>query len=459
MRSDRRTFLASVGLAGLAGVAGCVSGPGDDGSSPSQTPSNRTSVTTVDEDEYDLSVSHDVEDWDAYDPDWQHPVEPPALDVETETVVEGLKIPWDLSFAPNGDLFISERPGRLLRYDAGTVESVASPEDIVDATAIDVDDEGGWWAAGGEGGLMGTAVHPNYPDVPVVYAFYTYTEEGSDDKQNKLVYYDLGTDDREATTLIDGIPGETYHNGSRITFGPANYLWVTTGDAGLPGDAQDPSSLVGKVLRLNPDGSAPADNPDLGGDPRVYTLGHRNPQGITFMPDATAVENEHGPSARDEVNVLTPGENYGWDDEDGRARGSETYPGTDYARPVVNTGPAETWAPPGSVFYTGDAVPSWRNRLVVGGLTSQRLNVVTVYPTDGEPASAENGGQRFDADWTDDEYSAVHHTALENELGRIRHVEQGPDGALYAVTSNRDGRAEGFPVEGDDRLVRIRPAE
>ncbi|GAA0283677.1 PQQ-dependent sugar dehydrogenase [Halobacterium noricense] len=454
MRYNRRSFLASLGLAGVAGLAGCTS---PDEPSDTTTSTEAPPVTTVDDPAYDLGVTHDVQEWAKYDPDWSHPTAAPNLDVTTETVVEGLKIPWDLSFAPNGDLFITERPGRLLRYESGTVESVASPNDIVDARAIDVDDEGGWWAAGGEGGLMGNAIHPNYPEVPLVYAFYTYVESG--ETLNKLVYYDVSSDESDATTVIEGIPGESYHNGSRITFGPENYLWVTMGDAGQPALAQDPSSLVGKVLRLNPDGSAPEDNPDLGGDPRVFTYGHRNPQGLTFMPDATPVENEHGPAAHDEVNVLSAGENYGWDVEGERARTAETYRGTDYARPLVNTG-NETWAPPGSVFYTGDAVPSWQNRLVIGGLISQRINLVTIYPTDGEPASAENGGTRFDADWMDPEYSAAHHTALEDELGRIRHVEQGPDGTLYAVTSNRDGRAQGeqFPREVDDRLVRITPA-
>ncbi|MDH5020461.1 PQQ-dependent sugar dehydrogenase [Halobacterium rubrum] len=458
MRSDRRSFLASVGLAGLAGVAGCLSQGDSDEATPSETEPPQTPVEPVDDEQYDLSVTHDVENWAAYDPDWSHPVDAPNRDVEVETVVDGLAVPWDLAFAPNGDLFISERPGQILRYESGTVEAVASPDDIVEKSAIDDDEDGDWWSTGGEGGLMGIAVHPDYPDVPLVYAFYTYTDPSdSDNRLNKLVYYDVSTGEPSPTTLVDEIPGRKWHNGSRIAFGPANHLWVTTGDAGKPGLAQDPSSLAGKILRLNPDGTAPDDNPDLGGDPRVYTYGHRNPQGITFTPDATPVENEHGPSRHDEVNVLTAGGNYGWDVEGERARTADTYAGTDFVRPVVNT-TDETWAPSGSVFYTGDAVPSWQNRLIVSGLISQRINVVTLYPADGEVPSTANGGQRFDADWLHDEYSAVHHTVLEDELGRIRHVEQGPDGALYALTSNRDGRSDEFPVDGDDRLVRITPA-
>jgi len=471
MRRNRRTFLASLGLAGVAGLAGCTS---PDEPSDTTTSTEAPTVTTVDDPSYDLGVTHDIESWAGYDPDWSPPTAAPNLDVTTETVVEGLEIPWDLAFAPNGDLFISERVGRISRYRSDNLETVASPDVIDHADSIAPGEDGNWWAAGSEGGLMGLAVHPNYPDVPLVYAIYTYAGgaavSGGDQFVNRLSYFDVSADDPadNETVVIDDIPGnEIIHNGARLAFGPENYLWVTTGDAAsvnpelgttqpLP---QMPASLAGKVLRVKPDGGAPADNPDLGGDPRVFTYGHRNPQGITFLPDGTPVENEHGPSAHDEVNVLEAGGNYGWGPEGERARTAETYRGTDFARPVVNT-TDETWAPPGSVFYTGDAVPSWQNRLVIGGLRSQRINLVTVYPTDGEEPSAANGGTRYDADWMDADYSAVHHVALEDELGRIRHVEQGPDGTLYAVTSNRDGRAQGdqFPREGDDRLVRITPA-
>lgn len=469
MRSDRRSFLASLGLAGLAGVAGCLS----QGDSSETTP--QTSVEPVDDDQYDLAVTHDIENWSVYDPEWAHPVAPPESDVTTETVIEGLEIPWDLAFAPNGDLFITERVGRISRYSADDLETVATPDVIDHADSISPGEDGDWWAAGSEGGLMGLAVHPEYPEVPLVYAVYTTEDEpavsGGDSYVNRVSYFDVSADDpgETETVVVDDIPGnEIIHNGSRIAFGPENYLWVTTGDAAsinpdlgtdqpLP---QMPSSLAGKVLRVRPDGGAPADNPDIdGGDPRVYSYGHRNPQGISFLPDGTPVVTEHGPANRDEVNVVRPGENYGWGPEGDRGRDAETYPGTDYTRPVVNTGRADGWAPSGCVFYTGDSVPSWSNRLLVGGLRTQNVNLVTVYPTDGEPASAGSGGQRFDADWMDEEYSAVHHTALTDELGRIRHLEQGPDGALYAITSNRDGRAsDAFPREGDDRLVRITPA-
>ncbi|MFA9515740.1 sorbosone dehydrogenase family protein [Halopenitus sp. H-Gu1] len=475
MRSTRRRFLASTAASavGLAGLAGCSAPDGSTNGNGTSTADGSSDVTPVPDPNYDLSVTHDVESWDGYDPDWSPPTDPPTLDVEIETVIEGLEIPWDLAFAPDGDLFVTERVGRISRYDSSTLETVATADVIDHADSIAPGEEGGWWEAGSEGGLMGLAVHPNYPDVPLVYAIYTYEGEaatpGGDPYVNRLSYFDVSADDpgETETVVIDPIPGnEIIHNGSRIAFGPANHLWVTTGDAGSMTDVgtddplpQDPSSLAGKVLRLEPDGSAPDGNPDIGGDPRVYTYGHRNPQGIDFLPDGTPIVTEHGPANRDEVMVLRPGENHGWGSEDERARDGETYPGTDYARPVVNTGPDEGWAPPGCVFYTGDGVPSWSNRLLVGGLASQRVNIVTVYPADGEPASAATGGTRYDADWMNEDYDAVAHHTLADELGRIRHLEQGPNGDVYAITSNRDGRADdGFPKEGDDRLVRITPA-
>ncbi|MEF8779819.1 MAG: PQQ-dependent sugar dehydrogenase, partial [Haloferacaceae archaeon] len=291
----------------------------------------------------------------------------------------------------------------------------------------------------------------------VLYAYYTYDD--GDGERNRLACYDVSADDpaETHTTLFEGIPGDRIHNGGRITFGPENYLWMAVGDAGASDrHPQSVSSPAGKILRLEPDGSAPASNPDLGdeADPRVFSYGHRNPQGITFLPDGTPVVSEHGPAARDEVLILSPGDNHGFPE----ARDGEEYPGTDYARPVVNTGPSEGWAPAGSVFYAGTAVPSLRNRLLVGGLVSERINVVTLAPEDGPELDATRG-TRYDADWMDPDWRAVAHPIFEGELGRIRHVEQGPDGALYAVTSNRDGRAsDAFPREGDDRLVRITPA-
>ncbi|MGM0605039.1 MAG: PQQ-dependent sugar dehydrogenase [Halobacteriota archaeon] len=474
-RYSRRALLAMAGAGiGTPALAGCsgtdepndTDRPGDPTDAPDGTP------TSADGDAYDLSVDHDRQSWDRYDPDWRAPTSAPTgVSIEREILVENLELPWDLAFAPNGDLFISERTGRILKYSAEELDAVAAPDDVIDSSSAEPGDtEHDWWASGTEGGLMGLAVHPNYPAVPIVYAFYTY--DGDDGERNRLVYYDVSAADpnETMTILIDDIPGDTVHNGSRIAFGPENYLWVTMGDANdeatrvarnddaepayqpLP---QDTSSLVGKVLRIEPNGDPAADNPDLGdgSDPRIYSYGHRNPQGISWLPDGTPIVTEHGPSGRDEVQLLRPGGNYGWPD----ARNAEEYPGTAFDRPVVNTGPGDTWAPSGCVFYTGDAVPEWRHRLLVGTLRGEHVNVTTLFRSEWDrPADA--GGSLYDAEWMHEEWHATSHRFFEGEFGRIRHVEQGPDGQLYAITSNRDGRSEGpFPTARDDVLMRLVP--
>ena len=414
---------------------------------------------------YDLSVDHDIEDWDRYDPDWAAPTDSPeGADLAVETLVENFEVPWDLAFGDDGEVFVSERIGRISRYDAGELHAVAELEGVIDhADSVAPDAEGtDWWGGGSEGGLLGIALHPNHPDVPVLYAYYTYEAEPPDpddddddgDYRNRVVVYDLGNDNEE-TVLLDDVPGHRIvHNGSRLAFGPRNYLWVTTGDANREELSRDPASLAGKVLRLEPDGTPAADNPGFD-DPRIYSIGHRNAQGIAWLPDGTTLLSEHGPDARDELQVIDAGEDHGWPDvrggpdDDAYGRYADH---ADVTPPLVNTGPGETWAPSGCVFYTGDAVPALRNRLLVGGLIAERLYVASVHERGEAP---DIGGERYDGDWLHPDWDAVVHERFAGELGRIRHVEQGPDGSLYAITSNRDGRSEDFPVEGDDRLVRI----
>ena len=445
--SSRRRLLASLGGAATVSVVGCT-----DDSEPGPTEPSAV------ESPYDLSVRHDIGAWDRYDPDWDAPeTAPTGVTIGTETIVENLDIPWDMEFAANGDFFVSERVGRISRYEAGELASVTEAEGVIDH-ADSLDESGfDWWGGGSEGGLLGIALHPNYPTVPVLYAFYTYAA-GGDEYRNRLVYYEL-ENDYDETVIIDDIPGHrSIHNGARLAFGPRNYLWVTTGDADVADQAADTASLAGKVLRIEPDGTPPADSPGFD-DPRVHSYGHRNPQGLAWLPDGTPVATDHGPAARDEIPRIEAGGNYGWpsvrgapDDSDYDAYADRE----DVVAPLVHTGTAETWAPCGCVFYTGDAVPALRNRLLVGGLVSQRLNIVSVYGS----TPPDIGGERHDHDWLDSAFDAVSHDLLEHDLGRIRHVEQGPDGELYAITSNRDGRSDQptedvFPRPRDDRLVRI----
>lgn len=434
---DRRTFLQTGGVAGLAATTGCVS-----------FARNLSALNS------------DPDVWQDYDLDWESPTDGPTTAVSTEPVVQNLEIPWDVAFAANGDLFISERVGRIRRVSDGALETVVEPDDAIDAEAQPAEpDESGfwetWWLPGGEGGVLGIEPHPGYPDPAWLYVYYTATVEGA--TENRVVRYDLAEPDpaETATAIVTGIPADAVHNGGRIRFGPDDTLWITTGDAGEADLAQDEESLAGKILRVDEDGDPAPDNPTVRGrDERIFTLGHRNPQGIAWLPSGAPVATEHGPDGRDEINVLEGGRNYGWP----TVRRQDEYhaTGAEYVRPLLSTGEPPSWAPTGTTFYTGDAIPSWTNRLVFGQLFGQRLGVATITPAGQTPPS---GDVTFDADWLNEDYTVTVTHALP-ELGRVRGAFQGPDGDLYAITSNRDGRAkdEHLPRAVDDQLVRITTA-
>ncbi|PSP33353.1 glucose dehydrogenase [Halobacteriales archaeon QH_10_67_22] len=459
----RRSFLA-LGIAGLASVAGCSSS-GDTESPTPDDPAGETDESTS-TGTVSTAVGRSLEEWPGYDPDWAAPTSAPAeSDLEVEVLVENLEIPWDMSFAPDGTLFLTERVGRVVEFADGEIQRVASPADAIDAGSLEPGaDEQPWYVDGGEGGTLGIAVHPSFPEPAEVFVYYTTAV--ADGVVNRVDAFDVRSNDpaTPVRTVVDDIPADNYHNGGRITFGPQNYLWITCGDALEGGRAQDLNSLGGKFLRVTPEGDPAPDNPDLGADadPRIFSYGHRNPQGVVWLPDGTAVGTEHGPNGRDEINRLVAGENYGWDAEGERIRQREEYPGSGVHKPLYNTG-GESLAPSGSVFYTGSAVPSLRNRLLTGGLISQSLVVTTLTPPGGQlPPAGGAYDQVGGADWSDDAFRATVHRLFEDELGRIRHVEQGPDGNVYVCTSNRDGRpAEDskFPTKRDDVLARIRPAD
>jgi glucose/arabinose dehydrogenase len=440
-RYTRRRALVLVGAAGLAG---CSTIRGDE----------TTMIPPVDE-RYDPDVSHSLSDWDGLDRDWTAPSTSPAVDnLGADVLIENLEIPWDLSFAGDGTLFISERVGRVLAFDGNDARVIAEPEDAIDAEAVEPgEDHDSWWVDGGEGGTLGVAAHPTYSEPPLVYVY--YTAETDDGTRNRVVAFDPTAEDPAtgAGLVVGDIPADGIHNGGRLTFGPANYLWITCGDAGEAQKSQDPTTLHGAVLRVKPNGDPVPDNPDMGveADPRIYTYGHRNPQGIVWLPDGTAVVSEHGPDGRDELNRLEAGADYGWPD----VRKKNAYLGVSGVhRPLANSG-EPSWAPTGSLFYTGDAVPSLSNRMLVGGLHSQQLLIATLTTPDGTLPPLGEGG-RHDGDWSDDAYTVTTHTALADDFGRIRHVEQGPEGEIYLITSNRDGRArDPFPTERDDVLVRL----
>lgn len=311
-----------------------------------------------------------------------------------EVVADGLETPWSITFLPEGDMLVTERSGQVKRIgDEGQTFTI----DGVRETS--------------EGGLLGITLHPEFSDNQLVYIYFT-----ADDLTNQIDRYQLSGDTLTwQDTIIDNIPAASTHNGGAIAFGPDGMLYATNGDADEPDLAQDLDSLAGKILRLNDDGTIPDDNPF---DSPVWSYGHRNPQGIAWDSDGQLWSVEHGQTARDELNRIERGANYGWP----LISGDETGEGLE--TPVVQSGDTDTWAPAALGYHDGT--------LYFAGLRGQSL---------------------YEAQLGEDDISLLRH--FTREYGRLRAVTV-HDGYLYVSTSNRDGR--GTPASDDDRILRIDPA-
>jgi glucose/arabinose dehydrogenase len=371
--SARMTKL-TVGVLAVAGLlAGCAPEPVQQGT-PAPVPSSTSTSTPG-----STAVA-------------EGPVQPVG---EPTVVAEGLSAPWSVVRLDSGSSLISERDtGRVLELtDSGEVREVGIVPGVV---------------AAGEGGLLGLAV----PDGGAL--LYAYLTAASD---NRIIRMPLGGDAGQLTLgapeeVLTGIAKAGNHNGGRIAFGPDGMLYATTGDAGDRDAAQDPGSLNGKILRMTPDGVAPADNPDPA--TLVYSLGHRNPQGLAWDVDGRLWAAEFGQDTWDEFNAIEPGANYGWPIVEGVASD------TRFVNPVYQ------WA-------TDDASPSGL-AYVRGTFFLAALKGETVWSIDA-------GDGVTVAPWFTGRY------------GRIRDAVPGPDGSLWMLTSNTDGR--GSPQPGDDKLLQI----
>ena len=268
-----------------------------------------------------------------------------------------------------------------------------------------------------DGGLLGIALHPDFSNNHYMYVFMTYDEDGKlwnkilriTEFENKLQY---------AETIFDKIPGSSFTNGGFIKFGPDEKLYVGTGtvsDAShLP---QDLNSLSGKILRLNDDGTIPNDNPFT--DSPVYSLGHRNPQGMTWDNDGNLFVAEFGPEKNDEINLIQSGKNYGWPEQQCSGNG-------DFENAVLCYDPSIE--PGGILFYSGDII-NFESPFIMASMRAANL-----YQLDFEEGLSSQ-------------------KSILSGIGRVRDVVQGSDGSLYVITSNTDGK--GFPDSTDDKLLRI----
>ena len=329
---------------------------------------------------------------------------PAFADLNYDVIVDGLNNPWEIVFGTNGDIYFTERDGRIWKMsESGFVNVIYTfPK-----------------SGSVEGGTLGLALHPEFEENKKIYVYQTNLE--LEFYQNKVFTFEVGENTLSNKQLIlDGIPGAPWHDGGRIKFGPDQKLYISTGDAINPGWSQDLSSLAGKILRLNSDGTIPDDNP-FDSSP-VFSYGHRNPQGLAWSPDGLFLSSEHGPSGElgyghDEINVILKGKNYGWPNVVGDSSDDS------FVNPIIHSGES-TWAPSGMIYFDSEKISDFTGKFLVGTLRGEHLMVMDI-AKDGSIISSE---KMFDG-----------------EFGRIRTAQISPDGNLYLLTANGN----------NDKIIRV----
>jgi len=325
---------------------------------------------------------------------------------EPEVIATRLDTPWSLAFLPDNSMLVTQRPGNLRHINSdGKILGDFKVSNVKEF---------------GEGGLLGIALDPDFAKNKFIYLYYTYQLNGNE-TLNRVVRMTFDQNTLGNTTIVlDAIPGASNHNGGRLKFGPDGFLYISTGDAQEPSRAQDKNSLAGKILRVTPSGEPAPGNPF---NNSVYSYGHRNVQGLAWDNQGNLWATEHGrsgvQSGFDELNLIRPGNNYGWP----TIEGDKSQSGM--VNPVIHSGSTTTWAPAGVAYLD--------NSLFFVGLRGQSLYQVNL-----------EGGAVSEI-----------RSHLSGEFGRLRDVVVGPDNFLYVLTSNRDGR--GRPQADDDRILKINP--
>ncbi len=345
--------------------------------------------------------------------------------VALDTVVSGFNVPWEMIWGPDNFLWITEQSGTISRINpqTGKKTELVRIKEVYRNRSL---------------GLLGMVLHPDFAKNPYVYVDYTSLKD-SVTIVCRLVRYTYQKGRLISPKLLLEFPGNTGHNGSRIVISQDRKLMFATGDAVSLTNAQDIKSLNGKVLRLNLDGSVPSDNPVKGS--LVWSLGHRNIQGLAYTANGMLYASEHGDAIEDELNVIRKGQNYGWI----RVEGFCDQPAEKlFCDSVKVTEPVKAWtptiAPAGIMFYKNPAIPEWKNSILLTTLKESDLRVIKLDQSGTKVIS-------------EDIY-------FDNIFGRLRSVCQAPNGDIYLGTSNRDWNpGKGFPHTSDDKIIRIRKSK
>lgn len=338
------------------------------------------------------------------------PANPGPVVLKDSIIAEGLNFPWEITWGADNFIWITERGGKISRINPAT--GVVTLLHTVAETATN-----------GEGGLLGMALHPNFSTSPHVFVAYNYNSGGYKEKIVRFSYN--GTALINPVTIIENIPAASIHNGCRLVITPDLKLFITTGDANNTSLPQNISSINGKVLRLNLDGTIPADNP-IAGNP-YWTIGHRNAQGLVFANNIL-YSSEHGPSSDDEINIIEKGRNYGWPDVRGfcNETAEQNFCNTNNVKE-----PLKVWTPTtaacGLDYYNNDLIPQWKNSLLMVALKDARLYQLKL-------------NNSFNAITETNEFFV-------NDYGRMRDVCISPAGKVYICTSNGGN---------NDKIIEIR---
>ncbi|MFK7907892.1 MAG: PQQ-dependent sugar dehydrogenase [Chitinophagales bacterium] len=352
----------------------------------------------------------------------QETIELETTTIEVRTIAEDLLVPWEILWGVDDWIWLTERSGNVKRVnpDNGEIHQLIDIEDCYEES---------------ESGLLGMVLHPNFEETPHVFLVYTYLNGNSINERCVRYVYDESTQElQEPLVLIEGIQGNDNHNGSRLLILPDQTLLMSTGDALQPSTSQNTTSLTGKFLRMNLDGSIPTDNPF---NNLIYSYGHRNAQGLILADNGILYSSEHGPNNDDELNIIQMGKNYGWPNVQGFCNSFTEQAFCD-ENPV--TEPLKSWTPTLAVagidYYNHEAIPEWQNSILLTTLKQKDFRVLQMNEAGDEIVSEE--------------------IFLDRDFGRLRDVCVSPDGRIFLAVTNRDGR--GTPLAGDDRIIELKNA-